>query len=105
MTLHTPFDAATCWQLTLALVHVGWLGIGIAAVAGATNWLLRKASADCRYWLNFAALLLLGLCLPVCFTAIRLTSGAARCAVASSRAIRDCGNSHACARRRCSAAH
>ncbi len=67
-------DAAFCWQITLALVQVGWLGIGIVGLALMSNWLLRKAPANCRYWANFAAMLFLALCLPVSFTVIRLTS-------------------------------
>ena len=67
-------DSTTCWQITLAILQVGWLGIGIAGLAAAGNRLLRKASAACRYWTNFAAMLVLGLSLPAAFAVIRLTS-------------------------------
>lgn len=80
------FDPALCWQITLTLLHVGWLGAAVAGLALAGNWRLRQASASARYWANFAALLVLGLCLPATFVWVRCTDpqppGAALPAVA-----------------------
>lgn len=64
-------DAATVWQLTLALWHTCWFGILAAGLAALGNLLLRRAPAWQRYWLSFAALAVMGACLPVSFLLVR----------------------------------
>jgi beta-lactamase regulating signal transducer with metallopeptidase domain len=58
-------DPAYCLRLTQALVHVIWEGGVIAVVYAAAVFFLRGASANARYAVGVAALVLMAACLPL----------------------------------------
>jgi cobalt-zinc-cadmium efflux system membrane fusion protein len=74
MNFQALLEPSTGWQITLTLFHVSWLGLVIAAGVAAGNRLLRQASANCRYWLNFGALLVLGFALPITYGTVSLSA-------------------------------
>lgn len=59
-----------CWRITLTLVHVGWIGLVLAALAALGDYGLRRARPERRYAINALALLILGLSLPVAFVLV-----------------------------------
>src|SRR5262249_2666279 len=71
MTLQFPFHAVASWQITLALLHVCWIGLLIGGIAAVGNLLLRNSSASRRYWWSCLMMLALGLSLPATFVVIR----------------------------------
>jgi len=74
MNLLPTFDLMLGWQITLTLLNVGWIGLIVAALAAIGNSCLRAAPASRRYDLNFAAMLALGLTLPVTLMIVRQTT-------------------------------
>lgn len=71
---HIPFDAAVSWQITLTLLHVGWIGMCLGGVAALGNCLWRHSSSSGRYGWNFGVLLALGLTLPATFAVVRVVA-------------------------------
>jgi beta-lactamase regulating signal transducer with metallopeptidase domain len=74
MTRLNPFGVAICWEITLTLVHVSWVGLVVALLAAMGDRVLRGAPAWTRYWSNFAALIVLGLTLPAVWLAVHTPS-------------------------------
>jgi beta-lactamase regulating signal transducer with metallopeptidase domain len=66
-----PFNSLVCWQITLTLLHVTWIGLVIGLIAALANRLLRNIATHWRYGLNFASLLLFAASLPVTFVIVR----------------------------------
>lgn len=66
-----PFDVLVCWQITLTLMHVSWIGLVIGVIAACTNRVLTSSSASRRYSLNFAMLLMFSVSLPVALAVVR----------------------------------
>ena len=67
MTLATIFNPEFCIRLTWTLAHFLWQGIAIALLAILAASLLRKITANMRYWLFVAPLAGMALCLPLTF--------------------------------------
>ncbi|MGQ0634640.1 MAG: M56 family metallopeptidase [Planctomycetaceae bacterium] len=67
-------DFGHCWNVTLTLLHVGWLGVVVGVLTAVGNRVLRRSSAGVRYWWNCGALLALGLALPATFAFVRATN-------------------------------
>ena len=65
------FNSLVCWQITLALLHVSWIGLVIGMIVALANAVLRNSTANRRYWLNFASLLLFAASLPITFAIVR----------------------------------
>ena len=65
------FNSLVCWQITLTLLHVSWIGLVIGLIAALANAVLRNSTANRRYWLNFASLLLFAASLPITFAIVR----------------------------------
>ena len=90
MNLSGLFDLTFCLYLTL--VQFLWQGVIIAALAAGASWCLRRASAQSRYLVDVAALLLMAACLPVTFVMVSATvpktaSPAAKAASARRRQV------------------
>ena len=66
-----PLNSLFCWQITLTLLHVSWVGLVIGLIALLANRLLRNIATHRRYGLNFASLLLFAGSLPVTFVIVR----------------------------------
>ena len=71
MNFSRLLDSAFSLHLTLTLAHFLWQGLVIAALAAAASRCLRGASAQSRYLIHVAALLLMVACLPVTFAVVR----------------------------------
>jgi len=71
MTLLSVLDPALCVKLVLTLGHFLWQATGIAVLAAAAAWLLRRAEARARYAMMAAALLLMAACPVVTFSTLR----------------------------------
>ena len=54
-----PLNPLFCWQITLTLLHVSWVGLVIGLIALLANRLLRNIATHRRYGLNFVSLLFL----------------------------------------------
>lgn len=69
----TPFtfNSSICWQITLTLLHVSWIGLLIGLVAAALNHAMRNSAACRRYTVNFLSLLVLAASLPVALAIVR----------------------------------
>jgi len=69
----TPFtfNSLFCWQITLTLLHVSWVGLLIGLIAAASNRVMRDVAASHRYSVNFAALVMFAASLPVSFAIVR----------------------------------
>ncbi len=69
----TPFtfNSLVCWQITLTLLHVSWVGLVVGLVAAASNRVMRNSAASRRYAMNFLSLLVLAASLPVTFAIVR----------------------------------
>lgn len=65
------FNSLVCWQITLTLLHVSWIGLVIGLSAAWGNAALRNSTVNRRYWLNFASLLLFAASLPMTFAIVR----------------------------------
>ncbi len=65
------FNSLVCWQITLTLLHVSWIGLVIGLIAALANAVLRNSTANRSYWLNFASLLLFAASLPITFAIVR----------------------------------
>lgn len=65
------FNSLLCWQITLTLLHVSWMGLVIGLIAAFANRVLRNSAANRRYRLNFASLLVFAASLPVMFVVVR----------------------------------
>jgi beta-lactamase regulating signal transducer with metallopeptidase domain len=71
------------WQVTLTLMHVLWIGVAIAALAGFVDRVLAKGTGDAaspdfgsantrvRCWLNMTALVALAAALPITFLVVK----------------------------------
>ncbi|HTI51565.1 MAG TPA: M56 family metallopeptidase, partial [Planctomycetaceae bacterium] len=77
MNTLTLVDPLLGWQITLTLLHVSWIALALALLAAIGNRLLAQSSAHRRYGLSFAALLAIGVSLPLTFAITRLTTGGA----------------------------
>ena len=71
MNMFNSFDLQLCWTATLTLLHMTWIGVAVGAIALAGDRLLRSSTASRRYWFQMAALLTLGLALPIAFGVVR----------------------------------
>ncbi|MGE5191939.1 MAG: M56 family metallopeptidase [Deltaproteobacteria bacterium] len=69
-------DHAFCTRLTIALAHLVWQGLAIGALSLAAGRLLRRRSANLRYALDVAALVLLALCLPATYCLVESPASA-----------------------------
>lgn len=65
------FNSLICWQITLTLLNVSWIGLLIGVVAAASNRVMRNSAASRRYAVNFLSLLVLAASLPVTFAIVR----------------------------------
>jgi len=63
-----------CWQITLTLLHVSWIGILIGFAAAAGNRVLKSRSASVRYWLHSLSLIAFASSLPLTFAVVRSMS-------------------------------
>ncbi len=70
MTRLLTLDPELCWRMTLTIAHVGWIGLCIAFFAALGGRMWRGAAPERRYWLNFAALIVVGLSMPVTFAIV-----------------------------------
>lgn len=61
-------DESLSLRLVLTLLHFLWQGAAIGAVAVGCEQVLRRSSAQVRYLLHMAALLLMLICLPATFS-------------------------------------
>ncbi|MEJ7593427.1 MAG: M56 family metallopeptidase [Planctomycetaceae bacterium] len=59
-----------CWQITLTLLHVSWIGILIGLVAATGSHVLKNRSASVRYWLYSVSVLVFAASLPLTFSVI-----------------------------------
>ena len=64
-------DSTLCWQITLTLFHVTWLGVLIGLMAALAGRVFSQSSAGRRYWIHMTALMTLGASLPITFVVIR----------------------------------
>jgi len=55
-------------------LHFLWQGCAVALVAACAGWILRPASANARYAVNVAALVLMVACLPITYSLVHLVS-------------------------------
>ena len=69
-------DSSTTVRLTLTLVHFLWQGVLVALISAAIVRGMRQASANARYVLYVASLLLMGLCIPMTYMAIEVDTPA-----------------------------
>ncbi len=60
-------DPSSCESLALVLLHFLWQGAAIAVIAAVIAGLLRGSSAQSRYVVHLAAMLLMAACLPITF--------------------------------------
>ena len=60
-------DAGNCLRMTQTLLHFLWQGFAIMLAAAVAGACLRSATANVRYLVNVAALLLMAACLPLTF--------------------------------------
>ena len=81
-------DESFSLRLAVTLLHFLWQGVAVALLVVVVGWLLRRASAQMRYVVNVAAMLVLVSCLPVTFALVDVSrpiaeSGATRTPVGS----------------------
>ena len=67
-------NSQICWQITLTLLHVSWIGILIGLVAATGSRVLKNRSASVRYWLHGPSLIAFAASLPVTFAVVRSKS-------------------------------
>src|SRR5262249_53383674 len=73
-------------RLTMALIHLSWQGLAVAALSMMVSRALQRSSASARYVVQVAALLLLALCLPATYLAVDVQLPVDNMAVQSSTA-------------------
>ena len=69
----TPFtfNSLFCWQITLTLLHVSWVGLLIGLLSAASNRVMKDMAASHRHSVNFTALVMFAASLPVSFAIVR----------------------------------
>ena len=65
-------NSTLCWQITLTLFHVSWLGVLIGLMAAIASRAFSQKSAAGRYWIYMTALMTLAASLPITFVVIRV---------------------------------
>ncbi len=81
MSTSGVLDSTFCLHVTLTLAHLLWQGLVIAILAAGAARCLRGAPAQSRYLVHVAALLLMVVCLPVTFAAVRIAWASAAVSV------------------------
>lgn len=70
MDLLTWFDESFPLRFALTLLHFLWQGCAVMLLVVIAGWMLRRASAEWRYLINLAAMLMMVTCLPVTFALV-----------------------------------
>ena len=63
-------DESFSLRLAATLLHFLWQGLAVALIVLVTGWLLKRVSAQVRYSINVAAMLVMVACLPVTFALV-----------------------------------
>lgn len=64
-------DSSLCWQITLTLLHVSWIGMLVGLIAAVGSRALSHSSASRRYWLHLTSLVVLASSVPITFATVR----------------------------------
>ncbi len=77
MHLFAWLDESYSLRLAVTLLHFLWQGVAVALLVVVAGRMLQRASAQMRYAVNVAAMLILVLCLPVTFALVDVSQQAA----------------------------